>query len=90
NVGEVRGKGLLVGVELVSDLQSKKPAANEKVGGIVRKCGELGVIIGRTTPVTPGQANIVIVAPPYVISDDEAALLVDTLVAGIESQFPRA
>jgi adenosylmethionine-8-amino-7-oxononanoate aminotransferase len=90
NVGEVRGKGLLVGVELVSDLQSKKPAANEKVGGIVRKCGELGVIVGRTTPVTPGQANIVIVAPPYVISDDEAVLLVDTLVAGIESQFPRA
>jgi len=40
--------------------------------------------------VTPGQANIVIVAPPYVISDDEAGLLVDTLVAGIESQFPRA
>ena len=90
NVGEVRGKGLLVGVELVSDLQSKKPAANEKVGGIVRKCSELGVIVGRTTPVTPGQANIVIVAPPYVISDDEASLLVDTLVAGIESQFPRA
>ena len=44
--------GLLLGVELVSDLQSKKPAANEKVGGIVRKCGELGVVVGRTTPGT--------------------------------------
>ena len=90
NVGEVRGKGLLIGVELVTDLETKQPAANDKVGAVVGRCGELGAIVGRTTPTSPGQANIVILAPPFVLADDEAELLVDTLVAGIESQFPRA
>ena len=90
NVGEVRGKGLLIGVELVVDLESKAPAVNDRVAGVVGNCAANGVIVGRTTPTSPGQANIVIMAPPYTLGDDEAEMLVDTLVRGIESQFPRA
>jgi len=90
NVGEIRGKGLLIGVEMVDDRASKTPAANDKVGGVVAHCGEHGAIVGRTSATSPGQANVLILAPPFIIQDDEAQFLVDSLIAGIESQFPSA
>jgi 4-aminobutyrate aminotransferase / (S)-3-amino-2-methylpropionate transaminase / 5-aminovalerate transaminase len=43
-VGEVRGLGAMVGVELVKDLATKEPAAAE-VGAIMEKCIGRGVII---------------------------------------------
>lgn len=45
NVGDVRGRGLMFGVELVTDKDSKTPLEIEKVERIVRNCKENGLMI---------------------------------------------
>jgi 4-aminobutyrate aminotransferase len=44
-IGEVRGRGLMIGIELVEDKASKTPLAAEKVGGIAVECLRRGVIM---------------------------------------------
>ncbi len=87
NVGEIRGKGLLIGIELVADPKSRKPAENGAVAAVLAHCAERGVIIGRTAETTPGQGNVLILAPPFVVSESEVDLLVNAVEAAIAREF---
>jgi 4-aminobutyrate aminotransferase len=69
-VGDVRGKGLMIGVEIVEDKDSKKPAS-EKAGEIMNRSWKRGVNV-----ITCGVSTIRI-APPLIITRE----LVD---AGLE------
>lgn len=75
-IGDVRGRGLLLGVEMVEDRESKIPA--RKVGfDVSRRCLELGAIlnIGRHS-----MANIFRIAPPPTVTReqiDTAASILD-------------
>jgi len=89
NVGDVRGKGLLIGIELVADTASRAPAAADRVAAVLRACAERGVIIGRTAETSPGQGNTLILAPPFVAGDEEIRLLTHAVEAGIEQAFGR-
>ena len=46
-VGDVRGKGLLLGVELVKDRATKEPVDAAQIARVVDFCRENGVIVGR-------------------------------------------
>ncbi|KAF6356542.1 alanine--glyoxylate aminotransferase 2 [Rhinolophus ferrumequinum] len=46
-VGDVRGKGLMVGIELVKDKMSRQPLPREEVNQIHQDCKHMGLIIGR-------------------------------------------
>jgi hypothetical protein len=46
-VGDVRGKGRQIGMELVKDQESKQPASAEKVAVAISDCQEWGLIIGK-------------------------------------------
>ena len=72
-IGDVRGRGLLLGVELVEDRQSKAPAHEFGVK-VSRRCLELGanLNIGRRSI-----ANIFRIAPPLTVTRDQ----IDTAVA---------
>jgi 4-aminobutyrate aminotransferase len=65
-VGEVRGKGLMIGVELVKDRASREPAADE--GKRARQiCLEQGVLLGLGGTF----GNVLRVQPPLVISQGQ-------------------
>ena len=46
-VGDVRGKGLLIGVELVKDRDSKEPVGPQAITAVVDFCRDNGLIVGR-------------------------------------------
>ncbi|MEJ2625663.1 MAG: aminotransferase class III-fold pyridoxal phosphate-dependent enzyme [Pseudolabrys sp.] len=75
-VGEVRGKGLMVGVDLVSDKDTRKPLdpASGKADIIAAYAREEGVIA------RPAGSTIIL-SPPLVIGKTEVDKIVDALTA---------
>ena len=73
-IGDVRGAGLFVGVELVSDRATKAPAA-EAATRIVNGLRDRGVLISSTGPLL----NVLKIRPPLVFSHDQADLLVNAM-----------
>lgn len=83
-VGDIRGKGLLIGIELVADKATKEPLAGDKVGAIKEHCLELGTIIGRNASTVPGLSNVLIIAPPLILTKTDADKIVDDLKQAFE------
>jgi 4-aminobutyrate aminotransferase len=73
-VGEVRGKGLMLGVELVKDGASKEPNP-EGAAQVMETCKEQGLLVGRGG----FYGNVLRIAPPLVITEDDVARAVETL-----------
>ncbi|HHO6461284.1 adenosylmethionine--8-amino-7-oxononanoate transaminase [Staphylococcus aureus] len=69
NVGDVRGRGLMFGVELVTDKDSKTPLEIEKVERIVRKCKENGLMIRNLE-------NVITFVPVLSMSNKEVKTMV--------------
>ena len=86
-VGEVRGKGLLRGIELVRDKTEKTAMAADKANLIVQHCALNGVMIGRNGNTIPGLCNVLILAPPLIISEGEADQLVDAITAALQQSL---
>ena len=86
-VGNVRGRGLLLGIELVEDKAQKNPLDTASVTAVVGHCAREGVIIGKTTSTAPGHDNVLILAPPLVLSEDEAELLATTVEHAIHTEL---
>jgi 2,2-dialkylglycine decarboxylase (pyruvate) len=76
-IGDVRGRGLLWGVELVTDRQSRRP--NPELGGrITRRCLDLGLSMNIVS--LPGLASVWRIAPPLTSSEaqiDEGLSILD-------------
>lgn len=85
NVGEVRQVGFLLGLEMVTDKQSKVPLDDGKMGEIIGACKEKGLIIGKNGDTVPGQNNVIIVAPPLTSTEDDLDFLVETVDSVIRS-----
>lgn len=83
-VGEVRGLGLLAGVELVEDRVSRRPVAADVARRVVEACRERGVIVGMNANTAAGLSNVVMAGPPLVAGDDELDLLATTLERAIK------
>jgi 4-aminobutyrate aminotransferase len=77
-VGDVRGRGLMIGIEIVKD-QKTKEYAPELRDQVVEKAFEKGVLFLGCGPST------VRIAPPLVVSKDEADVAVDALEEAIAS-----
>ena len=86
-VGNVRGRGLLLGIELVEEKAGKTPLNPARVAAVVGRCSQAGVIIGKTTSTAPGFDNVLILAPPLVLAEDEADLLATTVEQAIHAEF---
>ena len=75
-VGDVRGRGLMLGLEIVKD-RTTKQAAPELGEAITRRCLELGLSVNIVQ--LPGMGGVFRIAPPLTISVEEIDLGVSIL-----------
>jgi 4-aminobutyrate aminotransferase-like enzyme len=76
--GEVRGKGLLIGIELVTDRESKVQLDGKLMSSILAFCKKNGVIVGRSGG-GARHSNTIVLSPPLIITRTECDTLVDVL-----------
>ncbi|MBA2720806.1 MAG: aminotransferase class III-fold pyridoxal phosphate-dependent enzyme [Chloroflexi bacterium] len=87
HVGEVRGRGLLVGLELVADRSTRRPfpRAARVTEAIVRGAREAGVLVYSGTGNANGvDGDTILLGPPFVVTQAELEQVVDTLAIAIE------
>src|SRR5918998_1695217 len=85
NVGQIRNKGLLFGLELVEDKESRTPATAEKVGAVIAGCKERGLIVAKNGDTGAGFNNVVTLAPPLIVTDDDLEFISGTLKESLAS-----
>jgi len=81
-VGDIRGRGLMVGVELVRDRETREayPRAAKLVEAVLRIAHERGLLLYSGTGNANGvDGDIVLMGPPFVITDDELERIADGL-----------
>lgn len=84
-VGDIRGKGLLVGIELVSDQISKVPLDIQLVNQVIARCKEKGVIIGKNGATVAGHNNVLTLSPPLMIPKEDLNLLISVLTEALQT-----
>ncbi|MGC9539942.1 aspartate aminotransferase family protein [Streptomyces sp. UG1] len=70
-VGDIRGRGLLAGLELVVDRETKRNS-DELGARVTRRCLELGLHMNIVQ--LPGMGGVFRIAPPLTASEDELSL----------------
>ena len=88
HIGDIRGRGLFRGIELVEDRDTKAPFDPSKTlaGRIKNAAFEQGLICYPMSGTRDGKiGDHVLLAPPFIISDDQVDELVTKLSAAIES-----
>ena len=77
-LGGVRGRGLVMGLELVDPKDGQTPSP-ELIGRLIHRCAENGLLLGKVGM----YGNVVRIAPPLVITEDEALMAADIIDAGL-------
>jgi len=79
-VGDVRGKGLFAGAELVADRATREPLDEKLVMAVVADCMAQGVIIGASNRSMPGFNNTLLFAPALIATTDD----LDEIVGAVD------
>ena len=80
-IGDVRGLGLMLGVELVKDRSTKEPARDE-AARVLETCRDLGLLLGKGGLF----GNVLRIKPPMCLSEADA----DFVVAVLDEALTRA
>ncbi len=86
-IGDVRGKGLFCGAELVADRSTKEPMDEKKVAAVVADCMAQGVIIGMTNRSVPGFNNTLCLSPPLIAKKDDIDEITDAIDKALGKVF---
>jgi taurine-pyruvate aminotransferase len=86
-IGDVRGKGLFCGAELVADRGTKEPADEKRVQAVVADCMAQGVIIGATNRSVPGFNNTLCLSPALIATPDDIDQITDAIDAALGRVF---
>jgi 4-aminobutyrate aminotransferase-like enzyme len=86
-IGDVRGSGLFLGVELVKDRSTREPATAQ-ASYAVNRLRECGILAGTDGP----HHNVIKLRPPLIFSEADADLFVNTLeeILGEDAAQPRS
>ena len=79
-IGDVRGKGLFCGAELVRDRETREPLDEGLVAGVAADCLKQGVMIGRTNRSLPQYNNTLCLSPALICTRAD----IDEIVAAID------
>ena len=91
NVGDIRGRGLFLGVEFVQDRETKQPfdAGMKLHQRIQRKAMDEGLMCYAMGGTIDGHAgDHVLIAPPYIFSSNHVGELVEKFVSAMSSVLP--
>lgn len=69
-IGDIRGQGLMVGVELVRDRETKE-RANAEADAVMAACLEHGLMVGKSGPVFGSNGNVIKFKPAVNVTEDE-------------------
>ena len=90
-VGDIRGRGLFIGIELVKDRMSKEPfdpalAVNAKIKAAAMEEGLMVYPMGGT--IDGKRGDHIVIAPPYIIEERHIDEIVDKLSVAFERALP--
>ena len=92
NVGDIRGRGLFRGVELVAERDTKEPfdPALGLAGRIKKAAFQAGLICYPMSGTRDGQnGDHILLAPPFIITDEQITEVVDKLETAITQCLPQ-
>jgi hypothetical protein len=87
NVGEIRGRGLLVGLELVADRATRRPFPRSAhlIENVMSHARAAGLLTYHGTGNADGtNGDTVLLGPPFVVTDGELLQIADTLAAAVD------
>jgi hypothetical protein len=87
NVGEIRGRGLLVGLELVADRATRRPFPRSErlIENVMRHAREAGLLLYHGTGNADGtNGDTVLLGPPFVVTEVELESSADRLGEAID------
>jgi hypothetical protein len=87
NIGEIRGRGLFAGLELVADRTTRAPFPRSErlVERVLAAARERGLLLYSGTGTADGTAgDIVLLGPPFVITREELEAVVERLAQALE------
>ncbi|MDE0042343.1 MAG: aminotransferase class III-fold pyridoxal phosphate-dependent enzyme, partial [Candidatus Poribacteria bacterium] len=92
-VGQVRGKGLLIGMEFVADKDTGTPfdVSKDVTSMIVGSTFDRGVLVMPGAPglVDGAGGDHIAISPPFTINEDEVSVVVNVLRDAIEETSRR-
>ncbi|XP_020851286.1 alanine--glyoxylate aminotransferase 2, mitochondrial isoform X2 [Phascolarctos cinereus] len=84
-VGDVRGKGLMIGIEMVQDQDSRQPLPRKEMNLIHEDCKDMGVILGRGGLFS----QTFRIAPPMCITKQEVDFAVEVLHSALSRHMEK-
>lgn len=84
-IGDVRGKGLFCGAELVTDRSTKEPVAEAQIAAILGDCAAQGVLIGASNRSVPGLNNCLCFSPALIATADD----IDEITTAVDNALTK-
>jgi adenosylmethionine-8-amino-7-oxononanoate aminotransferase len=87
-VGDVRGIGMLLGIELVADRDTKEPfpRQSQTTEQVVAAARDAGLLLYSSTAHVDGNAgDLLVLGPPFTLTDEDMSTLVERTVMAIRS-----
>ncbi|MDP2549098.1 aspartate aminotransferase family protein [Oceanobacter sp. 4_MG-2023] len=84
-IGDVRGKGLLCGLELVADPHSKEPVDESVTMQLVGACKNAGLLVGRTNRCFDTFNNVINMSPALCVTDAQIDQILAILDQGLST-----
>ncbi|MGR3583786.1 MAG: aminotransferase family protein [Pseudooceanicola nanhaiensis] len=86
-IGDVRGKGLFCGAELVADRETKEPADEKLCARVVAECAAERVIIGVTNRSIPGFNNTLTFSPALIATESDIDRITEAVDVALTRVF---